>query len=97
MGQVRPPKNIVTTTIVFRLRPDDVLDSSRFFGPTRQYRKTGPSKRLSVIGSVLANLSHQVSHEATVVRHSVGTTGIAEYCEVDRAHDTLDAPKPSGL
>ena len=58
MGQVMPPKNIVTTTIVFRLRTDDVVDSSRFFGLTRQYRETGPSKRPSVIDSVLANLSH---------------------------------------
>jgi len=36
------------------------------------------------------------SHEATVVHHSAGATDIAGYCEVDRAADMLDAPKPSG-
>ena len=30
-----------------------------------------------------------------MVRHSAGATSIAGYCEVDRAHDNLDAPTPS--
>ena len=37
------------------------------------------------------------SHQATVVDHLVGATGIAGYRKVNRARDVLDAPKPSGV